>query len=137
MINKASAAFVAIVALQALPANAQGGSGGGGSAVRLGCHSSGALDFSVEARYEERGVARRQFKAEFEAGVAQGFTAGQVLPVSVGGLVVGQVTLKADTTGDLVGELKFDNKKNAFPANFPSVGAGTGVSIGNLGCDLK
>jgi hypothetical protein len=51
------------------------------------------------------------------------------------------MTLMMDPfNGDIIGDLEFDtqsDENNPFPANFPSVGSSTSVTVGSLGCALN
>ncbi len=108
--------------------------------IRLACSASGAADFSMAARYEER-RGRKKFDASFEAAPGVGFNVGRRLAVSVGGSTVGAMTLTRDpANGDVIGDLEFDTnvaENNPFPANFPRVIRGTSVTVGSLGCALN
>lgn len=133
-------AIIAMAATATAPAAmAKRGSGGGDDRLRLQCDADGARDFSMDARYESR-RGRAKFDASFEAAANAGFRAGQTLIVAVGGVNVGSMTLTRDPfNGDIVGDLEFDtqpDENNPFPNNFPSVGAGTSVTVGSLGCAL-
>ncbi|TWU44589.1 Dockerin type I repeat protein [Rubripirellula tenax] len=86
--------------------------------ARLTGTGSGKAEFEIE-----RG------EMEFEVEV-QGFAANSTYPVSVGGVVIGQ--LRTNSRGK--GELKFeigDDDHRPFPANFPTITAGTSVSVGD------
>lgn len=108
-----------------------------GSTVRLQCSADGARDFSMSARFEIRDGNRKKFNASFESAPGLGFTVGQKLPVSVGGVAVGAMTLRQGV-GDVIGDLSFDTALRNFPANFPpNVARATSVTVGALGCALN
>lgn len=120
----------------ALPAFA-----GGGDRTRLRCNAQGVQDISMDAKYEARGN-RVKFDASFEAMPGLGFNAGDVLDVTVGGIVVGQMTLAS--IGDIVGDLNLDTTAQPddddlpLPGEFPSnVAGGTSITVGPLGCALQ
>lgn len=87
-----------------------------------------------KARLTGTGAGKAEFdiergEMEFEVEV-QGFAANSTYPVSVGGVVIGQ--LRTNSRGK--GELKFeigDDEYRPFPANFPTISAGTSVSVGD------
>ncbi len=119
----------------AMPAAAQSA-----TRLRIQCTAEGASDHSISARYEQRG-ARRKFDASFEAAPGLGWAAGQFLEVRVGATRVGAMRLIRDAaSGDIIGDLEFDTRVddgNPFPANFPTVRAGTNVRVGPLACALR
>jgi hypothetical protein len=90
-----------------------------------------AGDISGNAKYREKDDGRRRFQLEVE-----GFRPGTTLDVVVAGVRVGSVTI--DNLG--VGELDFDTQQNdpnddetrPFPDNFPNIGRGDSVRVGQL-----
>ena len=132
-------AIAAAVTLAAAPSASAGRDDG---RVRLRCKAEGAQDFSIDAKYEER-RGRIKFDSSFEAAPGLGFMNGDVLAVKVGGMTVGEMRLVETIGGDVEGDLNFDTTAQAddddlpLPADFPDVSDGTGVVIGDLGCDLE
>lgn len=140
----ALAAAIMLAAASAMPTGAEAG-----SRIRFRCAASGAIDISMNARYEINSTVsptRRKFSTEFEAGPGTGFIAGNRLKVAVKGVTVGTMTLEALVGGDVVGDLNFDTRPQLdalpFPANWPAnVGRGTKVDVLRgttrvLGCTL-
>ena len=91
---------------------------------------SGTSDEKVEVEFEtesESGQTEMEFSVEL-----RGFAANVNLDVTVGGVVVGQVT--TDANGDA--EMEFSNESEPdavpFPSNFPQVAIGTEVQVGTL-----
>jgi len=70
-------------------------------------------------------------ETEFQV-VVFGGTAGDTLDVTVAGVVVGQITLNSNGNGELEFESDSDESDGAFPANLPTIEAGTTVSVGTL-----
>lgn len=86
--------------------------------ARLTGTGSGKAEFEIE-----RG------EMEFEVEV-QGFAANSTYPVSVGGVVIGQLRTNSRGKGELEFEVGDDDHR-PFPANFPTITAGTSVSVGD------
>ena len=127
-------AIAAALACAMTPAAVSVSSPAFAAGTRLSCGADGATDFSTDARFETRG-SRRKFDASFESAPGLGFSVGQRLAVAVGGVAVGQMTLRRDVTnGDVIGDLTFEN---VFPVSFPKLAAGTSVTVGSLGCALR
>ena len=107
--------------------------------VRLRCDAEGRRDISMDARYQER-RGRSRFDSSFEARRGGRFSEGDILPVVVAGVEVGQITLQVLVGGDVGGDLEFDShpdEMNPFPDDFPEVARGTSVIVGPLGCALR
>lgn len=92
-------------------------------------------DISGQAVYRDDG-GRRRFNVEVE-----GFPAGTDLVVEVGGENVGTLSVRRGPTGALISRLVLDDKiedgitdnpRTMFPANFPTVLAGSSVVVGPL-----
>lgn len=134
-----SAAATAAVIIMALTTCAYAG----GTRVRVRCISlSPSVDSSMRATFEGRGD-RAKFSASFEAAAGAGVAAGDVLAVTVDGVSVGSITVApVGNKGDLGGNLGLDttagpgDKDSPFPADFPTVTAGSSVGVGNLSCNL-
>jgi hypothetical protein len=114
--------------------------------IRFRCRAKGPDQTALHANFEQRnGGARQKFSAEFEALAGGAFRAGQRITIVVDTVAVGRLTLTADVSGELSGELEFDSKPQAghtpFPPDFPDVTAGSTVEaqVRNdtvLGCEL-
>ncbi len=119
-----------------------GGGGGGGDRIRLECKAEGAVDISMDGKFESR-RGRLKFDTSFEAAPGLGFDDGDLLDVTVAGTLVGQMELFQALNGDVEGDLNFDTTAQPddddlpFPPNFPAVGVGTSVVVGPLGCTLQ
>lgn len=135
-----AAALVLSLSLASAPAFAKSGSSGGGDGdrVRLECEKESLnADDSMDARFEAR-RGRVKFDASYEA--APGGTTGP-LDVVVDGILVDSMDLvQIGGAGDLVGDRSYDSRADEgepFPADFPDVGPGTIVQVGDLGCRLS
>jgi hypothetical protein len=136
--------------------------------TRLQCRFDGPSDYSFSARYENRtrvvrshggpggggsnagqSGARSTFSAEFEAASGIGFSAGDVIVISIDTATaapvdVGSITLSLGFNGDLVGELQYSTQappqqngiKRPFPSNFPKPSASDTISIAKNGSTL-
>ncbi len=97
--------------------------------ARLGAAPS-AGDISGQADFKQSG-SRRQFSVQVE-----GLTPGDAYDVMVGGQAVGTLTINALGVGDLNYDDNFepgvDDPATQFPANFPTIHAGTLVQVGEL-----
>jgi hypothetical protein len=85
---------------------------------------TGKAEFEIE---QEDGEAEREFELELEDG-----TPGSVFDVSVGGVIVGQVTLDAFGRAKL--ELTSDpddSDELPLPEDFPEIGEGTEILVGD------
>ena len=128
-----------MVAAALMASTAGGNAFAGDDRTRMRCDSDGAGDTSMDARYEER-RGRTKFDGSFEAAPGGAFAEGDMLPVVVGGIDVGYITLLTQINGDLGGDIEFDTQAdefNPFPSDFPEVFDGTSVIVGPLGCDLE
>src|SRR5262245_34099000 len=95
---------------------------------KVRCRASAADGSTLGAEYERE---RREFRADFQAGPSGGdFEPGDVLNVSVNGVVVGRIVLGRS----LSGRLEFDEQDRPFPANFPPFPPGTVTTVGTLSC---
>ena len=138
----------------------------GGNKVRERCKVRADDVGKLDARWEIKRLGsereRRRFRAQFEADDALGLVAGALIDVYVSTtdttvdppveslVLVGQMTLKQDSEGDLGSKLRFDTKPHLspthpwqpFPAVWPlDVAEGTTVELRNgatslLMCDL-
>ena len=94
-----------------------------GDTFELKAQLTGIASIDAEAKYEST-ANNVEFKIELKDAAASASYS-----VVVGGVVVG--TLQTDNRGR--GRLQFELEDNSepFPANFPSVGVGTEISVGN------
>jgi len=132
---------ITVFAIVSSGVNAKNGHDSNGR-TRLECRVDAANeDASIRARFEQRDD-RKKFSVELEAAPGGSYAAGDILNVFVNDELVGSMTLV--DLGDIVGEIGFDSTAQAddvdlpFPANFPTVGAGSIVEAGaQLACDLQ
>ena len=128
-----------VLALGALVASGTASAGGN----RIECDADSASgDSSMDGKFESEG-GREKFSASFEVADDGSFAVGDMLDVTVKGVIVGKITLAVEPNGDLGGDLNFDSTADAddddspFPANWPGAAAGNTVSVGTLGCSLN
>jgi len=130
----AKLASIALVALSLVALTAP--SWAGGNELRLRAELSApaaAGDISGKAKFEDKGD-RAKFSVEIE-----GLVPGDSFDVMVGGVVVGIIDVDAFGRGNL----DFDTTAGPndvdlpFPANFPEVGAGTLIQVGQLSGTLQ
>ena len=85
----------------------------------------GSIKYEVETH---NGTSETELKVAI-----RGATASSTLDVTIGGVVVGQLTTDANGAGKLVLSSDPTGTEQALPANFPtSIAAGTAVSVGTL-----
>lgn len=97
--------------------------------------SSVNVTSKLRANLSGSGVGKAEFeskrgKLEFEVKVS-GLSANSVYPVTVDGVIVGQ--LRTNSRGK--GELKFESRKNnrpAFPADFPAITNASTIRVGDM-----
>lgn len=86
--------------------------------------ATGTGEYSVSM---VKGVSQRTFEAEVVKGAAN-----TTYPVSINGVVVGQLLTNANGRGELEFKDSPKSGQHAFPANFPSMAIGTSVSVDGL-----